>query len=317
MIIGVLDSGYDSYAIEESYVKDHGFELEVFQDHYGEIEDKIEFARDKIGLLIRQTEIDAHFLDQCEKLKAIVRYGIGYDNINLEEARSRNIKVANVQGYATVCVAEHAMALMFACLRALPEGQEKINSHFGKPPVTDMFEFHDKTLGIIGLGRIGSRLALNCQPLFKQVLAVDPYIDDSEFEKSGAIKTDLEQLFRESQVISIHCELNDETFHLINKKSFDLMKNKPILINTARGPVINETDLIRALHDERIHSAGIDVWEDEPLTERQQPIADHPAVVSTGHYAWYSKNSIFELQKRAAENIIGLIKGEYVADELV
>jgi len=317
MKIGVLDSGYDSYSIERNYVKKYGFELEVFDEHFGDVGEKIQFSRDKTGLFIRQTEIDKTFLDQCPELKAIVRYGIGYDNINLEEAKSHNVKVANVQGYATRCVAEHAMALMFACLRSLPKGEGDIHDHFGKPPVPDIFELHDKTLGIIGLGRIGSRFALNCDPLYKTILAVDPYITEDKFKKAGAIRSGLNELLKESHVISIHCNLTDETFHLINRDTIGLMKKRPILINTARGSVMDETDLLWALNEGTVHSAGIDVWEDEPISGKQRSLSDHPRVVATGHYAWYSDQSSMELQKGAAENMIGLLTGKNVHDRLV
>ncbi len=317
MKIGVLDSGYISYSIEEQHVKKYGYELEVFRDHYGNISEKIEFSKDKTGLFIRQTEIDKFFLDQCPELKAIVRYGIGYDNINLEEAKAHRVKVANVQGYATNCVSEHAMALMFACLRSLPKGMVDIHNRFGKPPVPDIFELHDKTLGIIGLGRIGSRFASNCRHIFKRVLAADPYIAEVKFRKVGAIRSELNELLAESHVISLHCNLTKETYHLINRETIGMIKNRPIIINTARGPVMNERDVWCALNENRIHSAGIDVWEDEPLTSKQRSLTDHSRVVSTGHYAWYSEYSSLELQKRAAENMVGLLKGKNVPDQII
>ncbi|MBR9998353.1 MAG: C-terminal binding protein [Cyclobacteriaceae bacterium] len=316
MKIGVLDSGYDSYELEQKFVKKFGYELEIFEDHFGSIDDKVEFSRDKTGLFIRQTLIDSAFLEQCPQLRAIVRYGIGYDNINLAEAKARHVKVANVQGYATYCVSDHAMALLFACLRSLPRGEEDIHKRFGKPPIQDIFELHDKTLGIIGLGRIGSRFALNCHPLFKKVLGVDPYISEVKFKKAGVIRTGLKELLTESHVISIHCNLTEETHHLINRETIAMMKNKPVIINTARGPVTDERDILWALNDKRIHSAGIDVWEDEPLTPKQRPLTDHPRVISTGHYAWYSDNSSRELQKKAAVNMIGLLQGKKVPDRL-
>jgi D-3-phosphoglycerate dehydrogenase len=316
MKIGVLDSGYASYSIEKDLLKEYGFGLEIFGGHFGDQERKIEFAKDKVGLFIRQTEIDKAFLDALPHLKAIVRYGVGYDNINLFEAKAHGVKVANVQGYATYCVADHAMALMFSCLRSLPKGEQDIYDRFGKPSVPDIFELHDKTLGIIGLGRIGSRFALCSSPLFKKVLAVDPYVDDARFFNTGAIRTDLSGLLSSSHVISIHCSLTDKSFHLINRESINSMKNRPVIINTARGPIINEKDLLRALEEDRIHSAGIDVWEDEPVTSKQESLISHPRVISTGHYAWYSENSAIELQRRAAENMLALLGGTTIPDQL-
>jgi D-3-phosphoglycerate dehydrogenase len=317
MKIGVLDSGYADYIQEEKIVGEAGYELEVFKDHFGSIGDKIEFARDKTGLFIRQSPIDKRFLEACPDLKAIVRYGIGYDNISLADARTREVKVANVQGYATFCVAEHAMALMFACIRSLPIGESDIHARFGKPPRSDIFELHDKTLGIIGLGRIGGRFALNCRPLFSKILAVDPYISPEKFTHAGVIKSELDELLPESHIISLHCNLTEETFHLINRTTISRMQKRPIIINTARGPVMNEADILWALKKNLLHSAGIDVWEDEPLSEKQQSLIGHPRVVPTGHYAWYSDNSSKELQKKAAENMVGLLQEKFVPDRLV
>lgn len=315
--IGVLDSGYKSYAIEEKILKRNGFVLEIFRDHYGKKIDKIKFSRDKTGLFIRQTEIDKKFLDQCPELQAIVRYGIGYDNINLEEAEIHRVKVANVQGYATQSVSDHAMALIFACLRALSKGQRDIMHRFGKPPIEDIFELSDKTLGVIGLGRIGTCLALKCRTIFNRIIAVDPYVADLQFRKARAVRSSMNELLSESHVISLHCSLTEETHHLINRETISLMKKRPILINTARGPVINEKDLQQALNEDRIHSAGIDVWEDEPLADRQKPLVNHPRIISTGHYAWYSNRSSQELQKKAADNMMGLLMGRKVPDRLI
>jgi len=317
MKIGVLDSGYKSYAIEEKILKENGFMLEVFRDHYGKKIDKIKFSQDKTGLFIRQTEIDKDFLDHCPVLKAIVRYGIGYDNINLEEAEMHRVKVANVQGYATQSVSDHALALMFSCLRALPIGRRDITRRFGKPPIDDIFELSDKTLGVIGLGRIGTCFTTKCRTIFKRIIAVDPYVPESKFRKAGAIRSSLNELLSDSHVISLHCSLTEETHHLIKRETISLMKKRPILINTARGPIINENDLQQALIEDKIHSAGIDVWEDEPLTYRQKPIVNHPKVISTGHYAWYSNRSSLELQKKAAENMMGLLLGRNVLDRLI
>jgi D-3-phosphoglycerate dehydrogenase len=317
MKIGVLDSGYKSYALEEKILKENGYMLEIFRDHYGKTTDKIQFSRDKTGLFIRQTEIDKVFLDQCPELKAIVRYGIGYDNINLEEAAMHRVKVANVQGYATQSVSDHALALMFSCLRALPEGQRDITRRFGKPPIDDIFELSDKTLGVIGLGRIGTCFTSKCRTIFNRIIAFDPYVHNSQFRNAGAIRSSLNELLSESHVISLHCSLTEETHHLINRETIFLMKKRPILINTARGPVINEKELQLALNEDRIHSAGIDVWEDEPLTNRQKPIVNHPRVISTGHYAWFSNRSSLELQKKAAENMMGLLLGRNVPDRLI
>ena len=149
----------------------------------------------------------------------------------------------------------------------------------------------------------------------REIVAVDPYVPDSHFDKTGVKRTNLATLLSSSHVISIHCNLTAETFHLIDNHSFESMKLRPVLINTSRGAIINEADLISALQRELIHSAGIDVFENEPPTEKQEPVIRHPNVISTGHFAWYSEYSSLELQKRAAENMVALLQKKVIHDD--
>lgn len=314
--IAIIDTGYTDYEYEEKLFAGKGYALKIYKgDQYNRIE-KARFASGASGIMVRGTIIASEFLDITREVKAIVRYGVGYDNIDLAEASKRRIKVANVQGYANHSVSDHAVALMFSCIRSLPEGSSRIREIFARPPVPDIFELHDKTAGIIGLGRIGSCFALKIRSLFKKVLAYDPYVPDSKFIQYGVEKTDLPGLLERSHVISLHCNLTPETKYIINKAEFGMMKNRPVLINTARGPVVNQDALVKALNENIIHSAGIDVFENEPPEESQEPLLTHPRAIVTGHYAWYSDYSMKALQRRAADNMIGLLTGITVEDQL-
>jgi D-3-phosphoglycerate dehydrogenase len=175
-------------------------------------------------------------------------------------------------------------------------------------------ELHDKTLGIIGLGRIGSELCRKASPLFKKVYATDPYKPEDHFEKAGAVRTSLDVLLAESDVISIHCNLTPETRHLLDAGTFSLMKKRPVIINTSRGEVISEAGLLDALDSGLIHSAGLDVYENEPFSAQNIKLLNHPRIVSTGHYAWYSDRAAEELQRRAAVNMLNFLKGNTVED---
>ena len=310
----VLDTGYESYAYEEKLLSDAGYRFILFEGDWHDQCAKIDFAKDAVGIFIRWTKIDDEFLSQMQHLQAIVRYGVGYDNIDLTAANKFNIKVANVQGYANHAVSDHALMLMYACARQLPLGQKLLRSEFGKPPAKNVFEFHDRTLGIIGLGRIGGTLAKKTRHLFSRILAADPYIDQARFTEIGAVQSSLEQLLLESDVISIHCNLTAETKRLLHQPQFRQMAKIPILINTARGPVIDEDDLTEALKSGLLHSAGIDVYWDEPPKENRNDLLNLPNVISTGHYAWYSTNAAIELQKRAADNLLMLLRGEIPED---
>jgi len=314
--IVIIDLGYRSYQYEKELFNQNGYELKLYSGNPTDRFKKARFVNDADGILVRGTVVDADFLNLTPNLRAIVRYGVGYDNIDLQEATRRKIKVANVQGYANHAVSDHAIALLYSCVRSLSIGSREIRTIFSKPPIVEIFELHDKTAGIIGLGRIGGCFASKVRYLFQNVLAYDPYIPDSKFQQVGAKKTDFFKLLEKSHVISLHCNLTDETKHIINDAAFAQMKNRPVIINTARGPVLNQDDLVKALNNDIIHSAGIDVFDNEPPTEEQEPLFNHPRAIVTGHYAWYSEASMQVLQRSAADNLIKLLTGQYVEDQL-
>ena len=310
--IVVLDAGYDSYAYEIQLLQKHGYHLNIFDGAYDDWQGKIDFAKDAVGVFVRWTVVNDAFFKALPKLQAVVRYGVGYDNIDIEAANNNGIKIANVQGYANHAVSDHALALMFACARSVKPWHP--DDSFGVPPRKEIFEFHDKTLGIIGLGRIGGTLSGKVQSLFQHVLAYDPYIPDQRFKILGAVKVDLQTVLKESNIISLHCNLTDETRHLIQKQQFDQMQQQPILINTSRGPVVKRNALRYALDKNIIHSAGLDVYETEPPNAEDLSILSYVNVVGTGHVAWYSDASSAELQKRAANNMLAMLQGKVPAD---
>lgn len=312
--VAVLDTGYDSFAYETKLLTDAGYQIEIFPGKRHDREGKKKFSEDAVGLFIRWTEINEDFLQATPQLQAIVRYGVGYDNVDLNAVSKFNVKVSNVQGYANHSVSDHAIAMMYACARSLALGQQLLRIKYGSPPIKNIFEFHDKTLGIIGLGRIGGTLSEKATRLFKRVLAFDPYIPDGQFSAMGAIKTNMDDLLAQSDIISIHCNLTEETRGLIDSDKIKLMQRTPILINTSRGPVINEDDLLDGLKSGKFHSLGIDVYHDEPPLENLDYLLNHPNVIATGHYAWYSIEAAVELQKRAAHNLLMMLQGEIPAD---
>ena len=314
MEIVVLDSGYKSYDYEKKVFEKNGYNLKIHPAFEKILSEKIEFARNAEGILVRHTIIDEAFLSEMKNLKAIVRYGVGYDNIDVDACSRHGVKVANVQGYANHSVSDHAMALMFSCTRALWDPKFQVLEAFAGPPVAEIFELHDKTLGVVGIGRIGSVFCKKASPLFKQTLACDPYKPKDHFKELAVQSACLDELLETSDVISLHCNLTDETKYLLNTENFSKMKNKPVIINTSRGEVINEKALLQALNSGKIHSAGLDVYEDEPVTEKQHDLVHHPRTICTGHYAWYSDQASLEVQRRAAQNLYNLLAGNYVED---
>jgi D-3-phosphoglycerate dehydrogenase len=312
--IVVVDSGYESYAYEEELFGNSGYQFEIFPGESHDREGKKKFAKDAVGILVRWTEIDDDFIQAVPKVKAVVRYGVGYDNINIDSASRHNVKVSNVQGYANHAVSDHAIALIYACIRALPQSERSLKEHYTQPPIKNISEIHTLTLGIIGLGRIGGTLCTKAKTLFKEIIAYDPYIQDDKFISLGARKTTLEKLIENSDVISLHCNLTEETRNLINSSNIACMIKQPILINTSRGAVVNDLDLLQGLKADKLHSAGLDVFHEEPPGKNYDQLLAHPRVISTGHYAWYSKTSAKELQEKAAQNLLSMLKGEIPED---
>ncbi len=314
--IAILDAGYDHYHYEKELLSRAGYELHVYRGNREDHQGKTNFASDAVGMFVRWTNIDAAFIGKCPKLQVIIRYGAGYENIDLEAASSANVKVANVGGYGNHSVSDHALSMIYASVRGLFQGTATFRDQFGKAPFPEIFELHRKTLGIIGLGRIGGTLAKKAGGLFNRVIASDPYIPDARFTNLGVEKVDLENLLRQSHVISIHCNLTPETRQIIDSKAFGMMDQRPFLINTARGPVIETGALLQALDDGKVRGAGLDVFDSELPAEIDPRITDHPRIIATGHYAWYSENSLDELQKRAAQNMVALLRGETIEDRL-
>lgn len=312
--IALLDTGIATGPFEREFFGKHGYWFEEFPGEKGDYEGKINFAADAVGILIRFTEIDDYFLDQTPKLKAIARYGVGYDNINVEACTRHGVRCANVRGYGNHSVSDHALAMILGSMRMLKPGQENIYSDFSAAPSDDIRETHQQVLGIIGLGRIGSTLARKSQGLFCNVIACDPYISEQDFMEAGAEKVSFEELLKTADIISIHCNLTEETHHLLDEAAFNLMENKPVLVNTARGEVIKESALLQALEEGTIYSGGLDVFNTELPDELNRKLVDHPRVMATGHYAWYSSRAKEELQKRTAQNLLALLQGETPED---
>lgn len=310
----VVDTGYDAYDQEIEILGRAGYALELFAGDRLDTAGKAAFARGAAGMFVRWSPVDHAFLQAAQTLRAIVRYGVGYDNIDLAAVSARGIPVCNVQGYANHSVSDHALALIFACVRSLRAGMEQLRPLYAAPPHTHMPEVHEMTLGIVGLGRIGGTLCAKARGLFGRVVACDPYVPPERFATLGVEPRSLNELLTESNVVSVHCNLTDETHHLINAETLDKTPPNAIIINTARGPVVDEDALTAALESGKVFAAGIDVFADEPPLSNRDTLLSHPRVVATGHYAWYSERASRELQRRAALNLAAMLRGEVPED---
>ena len=314
--VAVVDGGYGRYDIERKILAATGATLDCVPSDVTTRAGRMAFARGAVGLLVRGSMIDSEFLDAAPSVTSVVRYGIGYDNIDLDAATRRGVLVCNVRGYANQSVSDHALALILSCVRGLRQGQQQLRSHYGAPPRTHVPDLRDLSLGIVGLGRIGGTLSVKARGLFKRVLACDPYIPAERFAELGAEALDFDALLPASDVISIHCNLTEETRLLFDRAALARMRPNAILINTARGPVVDEEALLDALQEERLYGAGIDVFWDEPPGADRDELLAHPHFVGTGHYAWFSTEASLDLRRRAAGNMAALLSGEIPEDTL-
>lgn len=219
------------------------------------------------ALVIRvRTKVDKAYLDRAPNLKFIVTATSGFDHIDVEEALSRGIKVAFAPEGNVYSASELTWALLLACARKIPAASKMLDKGEWDRERVRGFELYGKTLGIVGLGRIGSRVARIAKAFGMETLAFDPYVEESKFNEFGCERIGMKELLRSSDFVSLHVPLTRETRHFINGKTLELMNDHAWLINTSRGPVISEQELAIALDEGWIAGCGLDVFEQEPLS---------------------------------------------------
>lgn len=258
-------------------------------------------------------KINGEVLDAAgSQLKVVANYAVGYDNIDVEAAKQKNVMVTNTPGVLTEAVTEHAIGLMFAAAKSVV-GADKYTrggeykqwepKGFLGPQITG------KTLGVVGLGRIGSMVAQVAHAGLKMNILYFDVKRNEEFESRVEAKyKELDDILKEADFISIHVPLLPATKHLINAEKLKLMKKSAVLINTSRGPVVDEIALVEALKNKEIWAAGLDVYENEP--ELSPGLADLPNVVLTPHTASATFEARDAMSKIAAENIIAVLEGQ-------
>ena len=274
-------------------------------------EEMIGLVRDANAIIAGDSPLTDEILENARSLKIIARVGVGYDNIDLDAATRRRIIVTNVPGALSDSVAEHTILLMLAVARRLVIGDKNVREgrwadYFQHAP---SFELNGKTLGLIGLGAIGSAVAQRAKAFKMEVLAYDPYVDENRVAKIGCRRVDLDRLLRESDVVSIHSPLTAETKKLIGEPELNLMKKSAILINTARGTVVDESSLIKALKKGTIAGAGMDVLTQEP-PGHDNPILTLENVTLTPHCAAFTLDALRRLWFACSDAVLRVLSGE-------
>ncbi|MCY3783826.1 MAG: C-terminal binding protein [Chloroflexi bacterium] len=272
----------------------------------------IEKVADADGLLEQYAPITARVVDALERCKVIVRYGTGMDPIDVAAATAKGIVVCNVRDYQVGEVADHTMGFLLALARHIVVYNDDVRAGVwdasgGVPERMERVE--GQTLGLIGLGQTAQAVAARARAFGLRAIGHSPRAPDSAFEASQVERVPLDDLLRQSDFVSVHTPLRAQTHHLIGEAEIDLMKPSVFLINTARGAVVDNAALARALKDGRIAGAGLDVMEEEPLP-MDSPLREAPNVIITPHSGFYSRTSIRILRREAAAEVARVLRGE-------
>ena len=240
-------------------------------------------------------------MDELPHVRLLARWGVGYDQFDPAAAQARGIAVANTPNYCTEEVAEHTIALLLSAARRVPHFHQEFRAgawpHYRARPI---YRLAGRTLGLVGLGRIGAAVAWRARGLGLRVIAADPYLNPDQIRERGAEPRSMDELLAEADYISLHVALSPATRHLINADALNHMQPHAILINTCRGPVVDEGALVDALASGRIGGAALDVFESEPLSP-DSPLRALDNVILTPHAAAYSEQSWFGLREEMVQ----------------
>lgn len=286
-------------------------EGEIYVANNGNPSDYLDKLADAECIVVRIGHMNRAEMEAAPKLKVIGRSGIGYDSIDIKAANELGIPVVIAPHCNADSVAEHTLALMFALASNLVEcHNEAVKGNFEIRNSGKGFELQGKTVGIIGFGDIGKRVGRLCRAIGMKLLAYDPYADDTEMENeaAGRCRT-LTQLLSESDVVTIHTPLNGETRGLLGMEELRMMKSSALLINCARGGIVEEAALISALKDGIIAGAGVDVTVEEPLTA-ENPLCSAPNLIISPHSAAQTREAIIRAATMCAEGCIAVMHGE-------
>ena len=304
----VTDDRYGSYEEENAVLKEIGVSVEV-HDQMDEAQ-TLRTLKHADGILVNLHPLPAGVIEKMERCRVISRYGVGYDNVAVESATSKGIWVARVPDYCLEDVSDQALALLLGCVRKVAFKDRRIregawNLHREQAS----YRIAGKTLGLIGYGAIARTLHRKLSGFgLARVLVFDPYLDPKKISENGAESVNLRRLLKEADYVSVHAPLNEETRGLIGSRELSLMKKTAILVNTSRGPLLDEQAVADALAGGKIAAAGLDVFETEPLPP-DSPLLKLDNAILSDHAGWYSEESVAELKTKAAQNVLAVLKG--------
>ena len=301
MKVLIADYNYPDVELERRVLEDAG--LELVEAQCRSEEDVIEAAQGVSALLTQYARITARVMDELPELRLVVRYGVGYDIVDVRAARERGVWVANIPDYGTEEVAVHALSMALSLLRHLPLYDRDVRAgRWHSTSTGPLHRLKNSTLGVVGLGRIGGTFALRASPWFGRTLGCDPYLEDDAWPE-GVEPASLEEVFSESLLVSLHPPLTEETRGFIDRDLLERMPEGSYLVNTARGGLVVMEDLLWALEDGPLGGAGLDVLPQEPPPP-DHPLLTNPNVILTPHAAFYSLEAEQEVRRKAAQNVV-------------
>ena len=311
----ITDHVWPSTDPERAVLEAGGAEVIVAPD--GNEATLVGLARDADAVMTCFAQVTENVVRAAERCKVIGRFGVGVDNIAVSTATELGIAVTYVPDYCVDEVSDHVMALLHAWNRRIVLFDRSVKERgWGSQPLTmRMMRLRGKTIGIVGFGRIGQAVASKARAFGMNVLAADPFIDSSVVESFGGSLVELDQLLAESDFVSLHTPLSDETRNMIGRDELAVMKQDAFLINAARGPLIDEEALFNALTKGVIAGAGLDVMVDNVPSQEHPLLALENAII-TPHVAFFSQESTLELEQRAAAEVVRVMHGE-MPDNLV
>ena len=305
----VTDQAFGGVERERAVAQRHGCS---FAEHQLSAADETEQAVNGARVVFTNfAPITESVLSTLGPSAVVIRYGIGVDNVDLAAARRLGVTVCNVPDYGAETVADHTVALLLAVLRRLDIYTQTVRRDGWIDPsrAGAIRSFSESTVGLIGTGRVGRGVALRLAPFGFRILAYDPFIDPAELGEIGIDAVELTELLAEADAVSVHAPLTEANRHLLDATRLAMLRPGAVVINTSRGPLIDQDALIGALLDGRLGGAGLDVFEEEPL-RHGSPLRDLPNVLLTPHAAFYSDSSLANLQRLAAEEADRALSGK-------
>jgi D-3-phosphoglycerate dehydrogenase len=313
----VTDYEFPSLDIERGIIEGAGFTLAEASPHCRTEDDVIRSCGGADVLLVQWAPVTRRVLEALPRVRCIVRYGVGVNNFDLDAAKDLGVTAANVPDFCVDEVSDHAMAMILSLVRRIPQDHNQIvRGEWGITRFRPIPAPADLTLGLVSFGKIARRVAEKAAVFGFGLAAWDPYLPAGAFDQAGVKKLEFDELIATSDIISLHCPLVTETQKLINADVFARMKDGAILINTSRGPVVDEAALIDALRGGRLKGAGLDVFEAEPLPGGS-PLRGFDNVILTSHAASASERAVSVLRTKAAGAALDFLQGRRPVSALV